>query len=91
MPWSQRHIQSPGQGRRLEWGWGAPEAVLSLRDIMSFSKWLTISPMLYDDPPKAKKVSVARHTRRILNSVADHVPFSESQGTLTYPFLSKEI
>lgn len=58
---------------------------------MSFSKWLTISPMLYDDPPKAKKVSVARHTRRILNSVADHVPFSESQGTLTYPFLSKEI
>ena len=58
---------------------------------MSFSKWLTISPMLYDDPPQTKKVSVARHTRRILNSVADRVPFSESQGTLTYPFLSKEI
>lgn len=31
-----------------------------------FSKWLTISLMLYDAPPKTKKVSVVRHTRRIL-------------------------
>ena len=38
VPWSQTHMQSPGQGRGPEWGWDAPtpEAVLSLRDMVSF-------------------------------------------------------
>ena len=63
VPRSQIHMQNTGQGREWDWDWDppAPEAVLSLRDVVSFSKWLTISSMLYDAPPKTKKVSVVRH------------------------------